>query len=41
LSVTTGTVNEAVLLRRVAALGVDAVTTDDPAALRARLAVPA
>jgi glycerophosphoryl diester phosphodiesterase len=35
-SVTTGTVDEAVLLRRVVALGVDAVTTDDPAALRAR-----
>jgi len=29
------------LLRRVAALGVDAVATDDPAALRARLAVAA
>ena len=38
LSVTTGTVNDAALLGRVAALGVDAVTTDDPAALRARLA---
>jgi len=36
LSVTTGTVNDAVLLRRVEVLGVDAVTTDDPAALRAR-----
>ena len=41
LSVTTGTVNDEALLRRVAALGVDAVTTDDPAALRARLAVAA
>jgi len=41
LSVTTGTVNDAALLRRVAALGVDAVTTDDPAALRARLAIAA
>jgi glycerophosphoryl diester phosphodiesterase len=41
LSVTTGTVNDATLLRRVAALGIDAVTTDDPAALRARLAVAA
>ena len=41
LSVTTGTVNDAALLRRVAALGVDAVTTDDPAALRARLAAAA
>ncbi len=41
LSVTTGTVNDAALLHRVAALGVDAVTTDDPAALRARLAVAA
>jgi len=39
LSVTTGTVNDAALLSRVAAFGVDAVTTDDPAALRARLAV--
>ena len=38
LSVTTGTVNDAALLRRVAAFGVDAVTTDDPVALRARLA---
>ena len=37
LSVTTGTVNDAALLGRVAGL-VDAVTTDDPAALRARLA---
>ena len=41
LSVTTGTVNDAALLGRVAALGVDAVTTDDPAALRARLAAVA
>jgi glycerophosphoryl diester phosphodiesterase len=41
LSVTTGTVNDAALLRRVTALGVDAVTTDDPAALRAGLAVAA
>ena len=41
LSVTTGTVNDAALLRRVAALGVDAVTTDDPVALRAGLAVAA
>jgi glycerophosphoryl diester phosphodiesterase len=38
LSVTTGTVNDAALLRRVTAFGVDAVTSDDPAALRARLA---
>jgi glycerophosphoryl diester phosphodiesterase len=41
LSVTTGTVNDAALLRRVVALGVDAVTTDDPVALRAKLAVAA
>jgi glycerophosphoryl diester phosphodiesterase len=41
LSVTTGTVNDATLLRRVAALGVEAVTTDDPAALRAPLALAA
>ena len=40
LSVTTGTVNDAALLSRVAAFGVDAVTTDDPAALRARPASP-
>jgi hypothetical protein len=33
--------NDAVLLRRVAALRVDAVTSDDHAALRARLAVAA
>jgi glycerophosphoryl diester phosphodiesterase len=31
-------VNDAALLHRVAALGVDAVTTDDPAGVRARLA---
>jgi hypothetical protein len=41
LSVTTGTVNDAALLGRLAALGVGAVTTDDPAALRARLAAAA
>ena len=41
LSVTTGTVNDATLLHRVAALGVDAVTTDDPAALRAAFAAAA
>ena len=41
LSVTTGTVNDAALLRRVAARGVDAVTSDDPAALRAALAAAA
>jgi glycerophosphoryl diester phosphodiesterase len=41
LSVTTGTVNDAALLCRVVALGVDAVTTDDPAALRAPLAAAA
>lgn len=41
LSVTTGTVNDAALLRRVETLGVDAVTTDDPAALRAPLAAAA
>jgi len=37
LSVTTGTVNDAKLARRVARLGVDAITTDRPAALRAEL----
>jgi glycerophosphoryl diester phosphodiesterase len=41
LSVTTGTVNDAALLRRVSAFGVDAVTSDDPAALRAQLAAVA
>lgn len=35
LSVTTGTVNDATLARRVARLGVDAITTDRPAGLRA------
>ena len=39
LSVTTGTVKDVALLRRVAALGIDAVRTDDPATLRAKLAV--
>jgi glycerophosphoryl diester phosphodiesterase len=38
LSVTTGTVNDAALLHRVVALSVDAVTTDDPAGLRAGFA---
>jgi glycerophosphoryl diester phosphodiesterase len=33
LSVTTGTVNDATLAARAAALGVDAITTDRPAAL--------
>jgi glycerophosphoryl diester phosphodiesterase len=33
LSVTTGTVNDIELARRVARLGVDAITTDCPAAL--------
>jgi glycerophosphoryl diester phosphodiesterase len=37
LSVTTGTVNDATLARRVARLGVDAITTDRPAGLRAEL----
>jgi len=41
LSVTTGTVNDATLLDRVAALGVDAVTSDDPAAVRAAFAAAA
>lgn len=34
LSVTTGTINDAALARRVIALGVDAITTDDPVTLR-------
>jgi glycerophosphoryl diester phosphodiesterase len=38
LSVTTGTVNDAALAARAAALGVDAVTTDRPAALYRELA---
>jgi glycerophosphoryl diester phosphodiesterase len=41
LSVSTGTVNDAALLWRVAALGVDALTSDDPASLRAALAAAA
>ena len=38
LSVTTGTVNDAELAARAAALGVDAITTDRPAALHRELA---
>ncbi|MGZ6563353.1 MAG: glycerophosphodiester phosphodiesterase family protein, partial [Solirubrobacteraceae bacterium] len=38
LSVTTGTVNDAALASRAAALGVDAITTDRPAALHRELA---
>ena len=38
LSVTTGTVNDATLAARAAALGVDAITTDRPAALHDELA---
>jgi glycerophosphoryl diester phosphodiesterase len=38
LSVTTGTVNDAALAARAAALGVDAITTDRPAALHHELA---
>lgn len=37
LSVSTGTVNDATLAAHVAALGVDAITTDRPAALRSEL----
>jgi glycerophosphoryl diester phosphodiesterase len=40
LSVTTGTINDPELAHRVAALGVDAITTDDPARLRAAVADP-
>jgi glycerophosphoryl diester phosphodiesterase len=36
LSVTTGTVNDAALAARAAALGVDAITTDPPAVLPPR-----
>ncbi|HEX3872702.1 MAG TPA: glycerophosphodiester phosphodiesterase [Solirubrobacteraceae bacterium] len=39
LSVTTGTINDAGLASRAAGLGVDAITTDRPAALRAELTV--
>jgi glycerophosphoryl diester phosphodiesterase len=39
LSVTTGTINDPTLARRVIALGVDAITTDHPAALRRELTV--
>ena len=38
LSVTTGTVNDPTLAARAAALGIDAITTDRPAALRSELA---
>ncbi len=38
LSVTTGTINDATLAARAAALDVDAITTDRPAALRRELA---
>jgi glycerophosphoryl diester phosphodiesterase len=37
LSVTTGTINDATLAARAAALGVDAITTDRPAALHREL----
>jgi glycerophosphoryl diester phosphodiesterase len=39
LSVSTGTINDATLAARAAALGVDAITTDRPAALHRELAV--
>jgi len=41
LSVTTGTINDPTLAARAAALGVDAITTDRPAALHRELAMPA
>jgi glycerophosphoryl diester phosphodiesterase len=41
LSVTTGTINDPTLARRVIALGVDAITTDDPATLRRELSFEA
>jgi glycerophosphoryl diester phosphodiesterase len=37
LSVTTGTINDAALAARAAGLGVDAITSDRPAGLRAEL----
>ena len=41
LSVTTGTINDPALAARAAALGVDAITTDRPAALRRELTTQA
>jgi glycerophosphoryl diester phosphodiesterase len=41
LSVTTGTINDPVLAARAVALGIDAITTDRPAALRRELATQA
>jgi glycerophosphoryl diester phosphodiesterase len=41
LSVSTGTINELVLAARAAALGVDAITSDRPAALRRELTAQA
>jgi glycerophosphoryl diester phosphodiesterase len=41
LSVTTGTINDATLAARAAALGVDAITTDRPAGLHRELAATA
>jgi glycerophosphoryl diester phosphodiesterase len=41
LSVSTGTINDATLAARAAALGVDAITTDRPAALHRELAATA
>jgi glycerophosphoryl diester phosphodiesterase len=38
VSVTTGRINDAALTARAAALGVDAITTDRPAALHHELA---
>jgi hypothetical protein len=38
ISITTGTINDATLATRAAALGVDAITTDRPAALHRELA---
>ena len=40
LSVSTGTINDASLAARVARLGVDAITTDDPAELHRRFSMP-
>ena len=38
LSVSTGTINDVFLARRAADLGIDAITTDRPAALHRELA---
>ena len=41
LSVSTGTINDPLLAARAASLGVDAITSDRPAALRGQMAAQA